>query len=987
MPENILNHGQLARVERETDGAPLHLDYRSHPTSDADDRRFTVAVFTGFSLAAAGVVLSLHFIGQYFATPWSFAVFTLLGLVATVIAAINRAGLLAATAFFVGGPALPLVMATLHGAARSQGPMLLLGALAAFLLAYMIDRFVTHYVTWLLASPRVLPEARAHYRSLWASRFNPLKSLSQAGIRPLATYPLFLLIPAVLLTIMSYTATAPRARMVSNVPYPVLFPQAVLASAFIALLSIGAAVLFFMRGRRMLRAFLTGLQTWCTYGAGQVNAPGIFRSPAGTQQRRVVATAAVLFFVSYALLPGAGFFSLLLEADHSPWGQLLSESFQPRQSDDPLQMMRFPFTRLYAAQVGFQIPTDIRAADTGLLALRYFDTGPMAWIPLALDGVATGRPYFLWSLMVGFLFSLVGPILILLGFLAVATGIYAAPFIHAVQSRNSDVVAGERVSDWECYVSAVEKSPNGLEANHLWLGAHAYDDYPVLLDRAVLSEHAYIVGDTGSGKTALGVSPILLQLIRQRDSGIVIIDLKGDPALFHAAREEANKAGLAFKFFTNERGKATYTFNPFLQAAFETLSLNQICENLLEALNLNHGEGYGRSYFSRVARSWLTRTLNNHKHVRSFTELNEIAEHADNFRDRKKERQDVFELLSVLETLASIDQLNITPRKRKPSRGKTPTDYPDSVRENAIHMPRVVAENQVVYFWLPAIIESATVREIAKLALYALVQAARQQTLAAGKPKQSYLFIDEFQRIASDNFKIILEQARSFGVGVILANQNIADLKTTEVDLRPTVQTNTRFKQCFSSVDVMQQELLMTASGEAIDYRYSYSTNLLTERKGGRFPRHDVRETHTFSEYSRPRLQRNDIIRASDDPLESIIQIHRGSGYTQFSGFSIPIVGGHTTTKEDYERRTYREPWPAHVAGETIANEREPLEEFETLEARVEAGQQTAPAAATIPEDEQLDDELERVRRHRLATLEQRRWRTKPVKPPVTHEE
>lgn len=624
--------------------------------------------------------------------------------------------------------------------------------------------------------------------------------------------------------------------------------------------------------------------------------------------------------------------------------------------------------------------------------VSYFTTSSTAWVPLACDGALAGESFFAWSLIVGLLLSLLAPIVMFLALLGITTAAFVVPF-HRLCVKGSPDIEPDAVTDWQCFATRLRQSPNELEADHLWLGLHVDDDYPVILHRDILREHAYIVGDTGSGKTALGVTPLLVQLIRRHDAGIVILDLKGDPALFHAAREEARDAGLTFKFFTNELGRPTYTFNPFLQAGFETLTFNQVCEGLLEALNLNHGEGYGRSYYSRVARSWLHRTLSNHSHVRSFTELHEIAMHADNFRDRKKERQDVFELLSVLETLASIDQLNITARRRKKG-----NDYPAGVRENAIYMPDVVLKNEVIYFWLPAIVETASVREISKLALYALIQAARQHTLTAGEPKQCYLFIDEFQRIASNNFRIVLEQARSFGVGVVLSNQTVADLKTEEMDLRPAVQTNTRFKQCFSAVDADQQEALMVASGEKLDtlmaISQEWNPKTTTTSKPGPLGRDTTitrttgfRATVSSSEFVSPRIQRNDVIRASDNRLQSIVQVHRGSGYTQLSGFSVPIETDYVVSEATHRRRTFEEPWPSHVEGVTIPNQRPPLEEFETLEARVEAGQQAAAAVAAVAVDEQCDEDLEALRQFRMKSLEQHRWQASRDKPPKKEQE
>jgi hypothetical protein len=62
------------------------------------------------------------------------------------------------------------------------------------------------------------------------------------------------------------------------------------------------------------------------------------------------------------------------------------------------------------------------------------------------------------------------------------------------------------------------------------------------------------------------------------------------------------------------------------------------------------------------------------------------------------------------------------------------------------------------------------------------------------------LVIDELQRVAGENLQGILQDARSFGIHAILANQSLTDLKSpTGFDLGPTIMTNTRVKFFFTS--------------------------------------------------------------------------------------------------------------------------------------------------------------------------------------------
>ena len=129
--------------------------------------------------------------------------------------------------------------------------------------------------------------------------------------------------------------------------------------------------------------------------------------------------------------------------------------------------------------------------------------------------------------------------------------------------------------------------------------------------------------------------PLLIQLLRGNAAPgsthgapkltepppMVIIDLKGDHALFHTVREESRKrreaAGItkdsdqryAFRFFTPSPKDASHLFNPFDSMKSDRRTDMQLCNLLLDSLSLNHGEGYGRSYYSRRSRMLLQQAL------------------------------------------------------------------------------------------------------------------------------------------------------------------------------------------------------------------------------------------------------------------------------------------------------------------------------------------------------------------------------------------
>ncbi len=79
--------------------------------------------------------------------------------------------------------------------------------------------------------------------------------------------------------------------------------------------------------------------------------------------------------------------------------------------------------------------------------------------------------------------------------------------------------------------------------------------------------------------------------------------------------------------------------------------------------------------------------------------------------------------------------------------------------------------------------------------MYSLLTAAAQ--VPARKAQvQTFLVIDEFQRIISGNVELLLQLARSLNIGVILANQSLLDLRSGGIDLIPAISANARFDRC-----------------------------------------------------------------------------------------------------------------------------------------------------------------------------------------------
>ncbi len=488
------------------------------------------------------------------------------------------------------------------------------------------------------------------------------------------------------------------------------------------------------------------------------------------------------------------------------------------------------------------------------------------------------------SLPVSFLIAISSSILPLIG-----VTVWAAGEVKFLTTECDALLQGDQRSPFERISSRLRDSQHVAadavtgapisEAAHLFLGAEPWQNFPILLHEPMLYEHVHISGRTGSGKTSMGLMQQVIQLIRGHRTGctwsdklpVIIIDLKGDEVLFQTAKAEAEARGQKFRFFTLEPGKASFYFNPFIGFQSATLTVPQLVHLNLDALDLYHGTGYGRGYYSQRSRFLLSQALRNPVGIDSFKDLYArlktlYSQHPDDFRD-------AFELLSVVESLTFYDQLV--------------TSAAQELGDETIRLDRVLEDREVVYFWLPSVKESATVAQVGKLLLFNLRTAADDRQSKRKEKRQAFLIIDEFQKLAGENFQQILQQARSAGIAAILANQSLSDLKTPDWDLTPTIRTNTRTKLYFSITEPEEIQIFKELSGE---------------------------ELQTFgmndTEQIRLRLSTKELVSLSDHPKRLLLQVSSGSGYTQFGGLPIPVETDWPISKALTDNRAAM-PWPS----------------------------------------------------------------------------
>lgn len=180
--------------------------------------------------------------------------------------------------------------------------------------------------------------------------------------------------------------------------------------------------------------------------------------------------------------------------------------------------------------------------------------------------------------------------------------------------------------DWDSIVDALIASPNLIERDHFFRGWIHGTHYPLLVSPDTWGGHIAVFGTTRSGKTSVGMLPLIIQAIRRKKSVITQIDMKGDEYARETLRLEAERAGLPFKDFALETGKASHLFNPFLQEDWRVLSINEKTQLFLSCLGLaHHDDDTGTVYFESCSNVIVQAALQLHPIIRSPREMNAIV--------------------------------------------------------------------------------------------------------------------------------------------------------------------------------------------------------------------------------------------------------------------------------------------------------------------------------------------------------------------------
>ncbi|HHJ14253.1 MAG TPA: DUF87 domain-containing protein [Gammaproteobacteria bacterium] len=343
-----------------------------------------------------------------------------------------------------------------------------------------------------------------------------------------------------------------------------------------------------------------------------------------------------------------------------------------------------------------------------------------------------------------------------------------------------------------------EAAQSGEVRKGVFLGENRYLGIPqaVTLPERDRRQHMYVVGQTGTGKTTL--LKTMIQADMEAGHGLAVIDPHGD--LFDELLGVVPKSRRDDVVILDPTDQEYPVGLNMLECAdesqrhFVAREMRAIMERLLE-------DQYGRSaaefagpvFYQHMQMNMLL-AMSNPDDPGTLLEFYEIFQSREYWQRWVPLRWEEPQLKRWVEgTLPNIDY---TARN---SEGYRPGEYLSSKFDDFVFDPRLrrIFGQKHSTINLREIMDGGKILlvNLAKgelteanarflgMILMARIQAAAmaRANLPKDRRRMFYLYVDEFQSLATQNFSLMLSEARKFGLGLVLANQFLSQIRDERI--------------------------------------------------------------------------------------------------------------------------------------------------------------------------------------------------------------
>lgn len=515
---------------------------------------------------------------------------------------------------------------------------------------------------------------------------------------------------------------------------------------------------------------------------------------------------------------------------------------------------------------------------------------------------------------------------------------HAEDFLRRESRRSGMILNSEELASLVHVPSASVRSPRlaretrktrqapALVTGHeLTLGenVHAGETRPVTLSSDQRVRHMYVIGASGTGKSTFLLNCILQDI--ERGEGVGVLDPHGDLIDQILARVPEGRFGDVALLDPSDADRPV---------GFNILSAHSEVEKELLASDIV-------SVFRRMSTSWgdqMTSVLGNaalamleSERGGSVADLRRFLVEPDfrqEFLESVRDSEVVYYWRKEFPLLAGKPQAPILTRLDAFLRPK-PIRRMVSQRESTLDFRSIMDGRKI---FLAKLAQGAIGEENAHLLGALLVSkihqiATSRQDVAQSNRQPFYLYVDEFHNFVTASMAAALSGARKYGLGLVLAHQELRQLWNRDADVASAVVANPYTRVCFRLGDFDAQkleegfssfdarDLQNLGTGEAICRveRAEYDFNLRTPPTPSVAPEAAERRTAEIRALSRQRYGQREAV--AEEGAERIEEAdHKRTQPVRPPARSAPSESP-TPTPKNKERKSRRE---------TVAHE-EPL--------------------------------------------------------------
>lgn len=348
------------------------------------------------------------------------------------------------------------------------------------------------------------------------------------------------------------------------------------------------------------------------------------------------------------------------------------------------------------------------------------------------------------------------------------------------------------------YTGKTKQAPKDVIGHSFTLGinSHLGKETQVTLSNQIRLRHMHVIGGTGTGKSSL-----LLNLITQdieQGRGITVLDPHGDlieEVISHIPEERLKDVVLV------DPSDSEYPIGLNLLSAYSESEKTILASDLV-ALFRRFATSWGDQMTSVLANA-ITAILESHNGGtlidlrRVLVEpsfRNKFLQTVDdpNIQYYWKNEYPLLRVNAVAPILTRLDTFLRPKLIRNMMAQKEGLDFRDILNTQKILLVKLAQ----------GLIGEENSYLLGTLFVAKLNQAAQsRQNIPSDQRKPHYLYIDEFQNFITPSMSSILSGARKYGLGLILAHQDLEQLARKDSELANSVLSNPAIRACFRCGD------------------------------------------------------------------------------------------------------------------------------------------------------------------------------------------